>query len=147
MLVKGRWREFPDEIKRPIIEAQVLTAAGVWKAVAFQLDGGADRTVLEARLLPWLTPLVVPASQMPRVGGVGGLVGITLADTRLGFTRDDGGLVTVNGPFAVFTEAESCDISILGRDVTDNFDVIYSWPKREVLLLAPPHTYVTQLPF
>jgi len=27
---------------------------------------------------------------------------------------------------------------VLGRDVTDNFDVIYSFPQREVILLARP---------
>ena len=28
--------------------------------------------------------------------------------------------------------------TVLGRDVTDNFDVIYSFPQREVILLARP---------
>ena len=37
-------------------------------------------------------------------------------------------------------------VSVLGRDVTNNFDVIYSFPRREVMLLAPPHTYQVQLP-
>lgn len=33
------------------------------------------------------------------------------------------------------------DLSILGRDVLNNFDVIISRPRNEVLLLAPRHTY------
>jgi len=30
--------------------------------------------------------------------------------------------------------------------VTNNFDVLYSFPRREVMLLAPPHSYQIQLP-
>jgi hypothetical protein len=55
--------------------------------------------------------------------------------------------VTVSGAFAVFASPESSDVSVLGRDVTNNFDVIYSFPRREVLLLAAPHGYVVQQPF
>ena len=52
----------------------------------------------------------------------------------------------VNGPFGVFTDPTSSDISVLGRDVTNNFDVIYSYPKRQVTLLARPHSYQIQFP-
>jgi hypothetical protein len=44
----------------------------------------------------------------------------------------------------ITVEPESGDVSVPGRDVTDNSDVIYSFPKREVLLLAPPHGYVVR---
>ena len=147
MLVKGRWHEFQGEATRPIIEASVLTADGEWEPVTFLLDAGADRTVLEARLIPLLTPVDSPAALSPQLGGVGGLVETVQMQTRIRFFRDDGGHVSVKGPFAVFTELESSDISLLGRDVTNNFDVIYSFLKRDVLLLSAPHTYVTQLPF
>jgi hypothetical protein len=61
--------------------------------------------------------------------------------TLVGFTRDDGTLVTVRGTFCVFTEGESADLSVLGRDVTNNFGVIYDYPNSLVALLAPPHSY------
>jgi hypothetical protein len=32
-------------------------------------------------------------------------------------------------------------LSVLGRDVLDNFDVIFSRRRDEVLLLAPNHSY------
>ena len=32
-------------------------------------------------------------------------------------------------------------MSVLGRDVLNNFDVILSWRRKEVLLLAPNHQY------
>jgi hypothetical protein len=50
-------------------------------------------------------------------------------------------MVTVRGPFAVFTEGESAELSVLGRDVTNNFSVIYDYPNRAVALLALPHYY------
>lgn len=148
MLVKGSWEEFSDGAIRPVVYAFVQTAAGDWRRIAFLLDAGADRTILHADLLPLLAPLLLlPDEQAPRLGGIGGEVGSRLVQTSLAFTRDDGKRVTVNGTFSVFVVPESSDVSILGRDVTDNFDVIYSRPKREVLLLAPPHGYTVQLPF
>ena len=41
----------------------------------------------------------------------------------------------------VFTEGESAELSVLGRDVTNNFSVIYDYPNRSVALLARPHYY------
>ena len=148
MLVKGYWYEFHDGAVRPVVDIKVQRADDGWEKVRFLLDSGADRTVLDASLLPLLTPLLLPEQRdAPQLGGVGGSVASRLLETRLAFTRDDDKQVTITGTFAIFTEMESTDYSILGRDITDNFDVIYSFPKREVLLLASPHTYATQLPF
>lgn len=33
------------------------------------------------------------------------------------------------------------DLSVLGRDVTNNFSVIYDYPNQTVALLAPLHHY------
>jgi len=49
--------------------------------------------------------------------------------------------VTVRGSFGVFTEGESADLSVLGRDVTNNFSVIYDYPSQVIALLALPHSY------
>ena len=59
----------------------------------------------------------------------------------IGFRREDQRVVTVRGTFGVFTEGESADLSILGRDVTNNFSVIYDYPGRMIALLARPHFY------
>ena len=102
--------------------------------------------MFEARLLTLLQPLAVDADEAPELGGVGGKAACIFARTRLGFVRDDGKLVNVQGLFGVFTDPGSSDVSILGRDWTNNFDVIYSFPRREVILLAPPHSYQIQDP-
>ena len=146
MRVEGRWHLFDDGVLRPVIDAFVQTAAGTWQSLMLLLDAGADRTVLEARLLSMLEPLAVPADQAPELGGVGGKANCIFVRTRLGFVRDDGRLVNVLGPFGVFADLTSSDVSILGRDVTNNFDVIYSFPQGEVMLLAPPHRYEIHFP-
>lgn len=147
MQVEGRWHEFNDGIIRPVIEAKVQTATGNWEEVVFLLDSGADRTVFEARFLHLLSSLALLDEETPQLGGIGGTTECLFVQTRLAFTRDDGKNVSINGHFGIFTDATSSDISVLGRDVTNNFDVIYSYPQREVLLLASPHSYAVQLPF
>jgi hypothetical protein len=59
---------------------------------------------------------------------------------------DDGQLITVRGSFGVFTEGESAELSVLGRDVTNNFSVIYDYPQQIIALLAPPHSYEIKSP-
>jgi hypothetical protein len=145
MRVDGRWHRFKDGTLRPVIDAAVQTPEGTWQLVMFLLDAGADRTVVDASFLPLLSPLALPTAQTPELGGVGGKVGCVFIQTRLAFARDDGQRVTVQGPFGVFTDPATSEVPILGRDVTNNFDVIYSYPKRQVTLLAPPHDYQIQL--
>ena len=47
---------------------------------------------------------------------------------------------------AAFTDPAAADLSILGRDVLDHFDVIVSRRRNEVLLLATNHRYQIQPP-
>jgi hypothetical protein len=57
------------------------------------------------------------------------------------FMRDDGTPIRVRGTFAGFTDPGATDLSILGRDVMDNFDLIISRQRGEIVLLAPSHQY------
>ena len=142
MRVEGRWYLFDDGVVRPVIDAFVQRPDGEWEGIVMLLDSGADRTVFDAGLLELLTPLAL--ADAPQLSGVGGKVAALLVQTRLGLTRDDGNLVSISGAFGLFTDLKSSDVSVPGRDVTDNFDVIYSYPSREVLLLASPHGYGVQ---
>lgn len=147
MLVEGYWHQFDDGVIRPVVDATVQTADGDELDVTFLLDADADRTVFDTTFLSAFAPMALPVDQAPQLSGVGGQADCLFVQTRITFTRADGKPVTVNGSFGVFADAGSSDISVLGRDVTNNFDVIYSFPKREVLLLAAPHGYVVQMPF
>jgi len=139
MRVDGRWHRFQDAALRPVIDAAVLSPSGVWQNITLLLDCGADRTVFDASLLSLLSPLA--SSQILELGGVGGNVDSQVIQTQLAFVRDDGNRVTVQGQFSVFIDIASSDVSVLGRDITNNFHVIYSYPGRQVIMLTQPHAY------
>ena len=51
----------------------------------------------------------------------------------------------IRGEFAAFTDPTVTDLSILGRDVLNHFDVILSRRRNEVLLFAPNHQYRVEM--
>ena len=141
MRVNGEWLICEDGAIRPTLTGVVRTPDGQILEVPFLLDAGADRTVFSARFLARLQPLETTGNDQIHLAGVGGPVNSITIETAVGFTRDDGRTVTVSGSFGVFTESESAELSVLGRDVTNNFGVIYDYPNRTVALLAGPHYY------
>lgn len=140
MLVAGYWETDDDGFVRPMIDAKVAGTDENLVTDDFLVDTGADRTVFSAALLTRLDLATRPSTES-ELSGIGGTKECVLVDTALEFSRDDGGPVRVRGEFAAFTDPEATDVSILGRDVLDNFDVIVSRRRNEVLLLAPPHQY------
>ena len=46
-----------------------------------------------------------------------------------------------SGTIGIFTNPEACDTPVLGRDVLDNFRVIFDRGRNTILLLAAPHDY------
>jgi hypothetical protein len=141
MRANGEWLLCEDGERRPSLVGAVQAADGQPVEVTFLLDGGADRTVFSARFLHRLLPLIINDPEQSHLAGVGGAVNSITVETTLEFTRDDGRSVVVRGQFGVFTAYESADLSILGRDVTNNFSVIYDYPHQIVALLALPHFY------
>lgn len=139
MRVNGQWALCDDGTIRPIVSGFVQTADGLSVEVPFLLDAGADRTVFSAQFLNRLQALAVSSPERLLLSGVGGPAGSITVETVIGFKRDDGRVVTVRGTFGVFLQYESADLSVLGRDVTNNFSVIYDYPRQLVALLAPPH--------
>jgi len=146
MRVNGEWLPGEDGVIRPIVQGMAQLADGQWIEVSFLLDAGADRTVFSADFYDLLQPLEVSGPEQFSLAGIGGATSSITVFTLVGFTRDDGRLVTVRGDFGVFTKGESADLSILGRDVTNNFGVIYDYPNQIVALLAPPHFYEIKYP-
>jgi hypothetical protein len=108
---------------------------------SFLIDSCADRTVFSAYLLAKLNFTGNHAAAGMALKGVGGESAFVLVDTVLDFKRDDGGVVHIRGGFAAFTDPAATDLSILGRDVLNIFDVIVSKRRNEVLLLAGNHQY------
>jgi len=141
MRVNGRWLMCEDGVVRPGVFGLVRSADQQMVEVTFLLDAGADRTVFSADFLALLQPLESSTAEQIHLSGVGGMAGSITVETVIGFIRDDGRVATVRGQFGVFTEGESAELSVLGRDVTNNFGVIYDYPGRTVALIAPPHSY------
>ncbi|HEY7330108.1 MAG TPA: hypothetical protein VH592_20900 [Gemmataceae bacterium] len=141
MQIIGEWLLCPDSVSRPVVRAQVAGAAGRIIDEHFLVDSGADRTVFSADLA---ARLQLPFKQPPgstALLGIGGGSDYVLLTTSIEFTRDNGAPALVRGEFASFTDPLATDMSILGRDILNNFDVVISRPRNEVLLLAPNHSY------
>ena len=128
-----------DGIVRPVIQATALAGSGSWLPVDFLVDVGADRTVFAAPTLANLELPVMPAHQ--QLGGVGGAVPTVGIDSQIRLLCEDGRVVLFRGSFAAFTQPESLDMSVLGRDITNYFAVIIDRPGDVVCLLGQRHRY------
>ncbi len=141
MEIVGEWFPCADGATRPVVYARVFGTGGTKIDVYFLVDSGADRTVFSAALADQLQLPVSQPTDGTALVGIGGESGYVLLSTVIEYTRDDGGPVRIRGEFAAFTDPRAADLSILGRDILNNFDVIISWPRKEFLLLAPNHHY------
>jgi hypothetical protein len=140
MRINGEWYLCDDGIIRPTIQVDVEAGDGSFRENRFLIDSGADRTVSTSDLLNQLGSLINTPSGMS-LASIGGTQAFVTVQTVLEFECDDGSTVRVRGQFAAFTDPTALDMSVLGRDVTSNFDVILSHPRNEVVLLATPHRY------
>lgn len=141
MRIFGEWFCCEDGIMRPTIRAGVLGADGQLRRDRFLVDPGADRTVFSAELSGKLGLSFRNPSEGEGLKGISGQAPFVVGSAILEFIRDDEGTARVRGEYAAFTDPDATDLSILGRDVLDNFDVIISKRRNEILLLAPNHQY------
>jgi len=141
MRIVGKWLVCNDGITRPAVRADVQTADGTLQAGVFLIDSCADRTVLGTDVLQKLGFAATPAPEGMVLKGITGGCEFVVVKTIVVLTRDDRGVAHIRGEFAAFTDASATDLSILGRDVLNHFDVILSRRRNEVLLLAPNHQY------
>ena len=138
-LISGTWHVCDDGIIRPVLRAEIQARDGSWVKAPLLLDTGADRTVFSTDILQALRLQPVVAEN--RLGGVGGVVSATIVETRIRLTHENNGKVMFWGQYAALTEAETLDMSVLGRDVTNLFAIIVDWPQRVVCLLGQRHQY------
>jgi hypothetical protein len=92
-------------------------------------------------VLDWLRLTAVASEPGLTLVGIGGSRDYISVIAALEFLRDDGQTARVRGSYSVFTDPVATEMSILGRDVLDNFDVILSRQRDEVLLLSQNHRY------
>jgi Aspartyl protease len=141
MLIAGEWRKCDDGVSRPMVQSRVGGAAGTAVVEYFLLDTGADSSVLSGGLFSRLgLPSIAPPHGLA-FQGIGGTADFVLADAVLEFASEDGATARIRGQIAAFTDPTATDLSILGRDVLNHFDIILSRRNDEVLLLTPNHKY------
>jgi hypothetical protein len=146
MRIVGEWFVCADGVPRPVLKGYVVDVAGTEHEERLLVDTGADATVLTAGFLQRLgLPSRLPQTGA-RLAGVGGGQASVLVRTTLTLYADDGSPARIQGEFAAFTDPAAADMSILGRDVLDHFDVIISRRNDAVLLLATNHRYRIQPP-
>lgn len=145
MLFHGSWFLAPDRVLRPIIKAYLFASDGSSCIIPFMVDSGADRTVFSAEALDAIG-IEWPEATDLQLEGVGGRARVVNVDLAIYLTREMGNMVRFNGPYLGFPEPNDLEISILGRDLLNNFAVILDRKKEVVLLVAPNHTYSIQEP-
>jgi hypothetical protein len=141
MRIVGEWLKCDDGVVRPAVHARVAGVNGAFFADDFLIDTGADRTVLSAALLAKLGPATTQPAAETVLQGISGNSPFVLLKSVIVLMCDEGGFAHLRGEFAAFTEPSSTELSILGRDILNHFDIILSRRNNEILLLAPKHQY------
>lgn len=141
MRIVGEWFLCDDEVIRPAVSVRIGGPDGQSLDEEFLLDTGSDKTVFRTAILSRLRLPRVISPVGVTLAGIGGTSPYISVNAVLEFSRDDGMAQRVRGPYLVFTDPDATDMSILGRDVLDHFDVILSRRRNEVVLLAERHVY------
>jgi hypothetical protein len=141
MRIVGEWFLCTDGETRPVVKAYTADAGGAEVERRFLIDTGADWTVLTAELLAMLGLPSAPPPAGIALTGVGSRPAFVVVRTTLTLYADDQSPARLQGEFAAFTDPAAADMSILGRNILDHFDLVLSRRRNEVLLLAANHQY------
>ena len=139
MLINGLWCLCDDGIIRPVIQGEALNSAGEWHKISFLVDTGADRTVFCADDLSGLG--LSPLDEESLLEGVGGAAPSIVVETQIRLPSVDLGRIAFKGHYAAFTQLESLDMSVLGRDILNLFALIVDRQRDVVCLLGQRHRY------
>jgi hypothetical protein len=139
MRINGLWHLCDDGMVRPVIRGEILAADGSWLKARFLVDSGADRTVFSADILDALN--LQPTNSSDQLSGVGGMADSVVVETQIRLTHDEPGKAVFKGQFAGFTDPESLDMSVLGRDLINLFASIVDRQRDIVCLLGQEHFY------
>ena len=138
MVFRGAYDNI-NGVRRPYLTILVRSRDGAWIPLPFLIDSGADATFLDASCLQQMETDPGIVSERT-VSGVGGKAAHIQCVTALRFASEEGAK-TFTGTIGVFTDPEACDTPVLGRDVLDNFRLIFDRGRNSILLLSPPHDY------
>jgi hypothetical protein len=124
---------------RPVLEGEVLAVDGSWMKARFLIDTGADRTVFSEDV--WRALALEPVDSPFGLAGVGGAAESLIVETEIRFVHDGTGKVVFKGLFSAVRNADTLDMTILGRDILDSFALIVDRPGDTIALLGQRHYY------
>src|SRR5688572_21517063 len=111
MRIDGAWEYCIDEVIRPVVRAEVVSADGTPVVTPFLVDTGADRTVLTRDILDQLG---LPFSSLSHpIEGVGGTAASVEVQAELRFYHYEGGQASFTIRCAAVTDAAALDMSLL----------------------------------
>ncbi len=133
MIFYGRYRYF-EGTHRPYFTSYILSSDGTWKKCIFLIDSGADVTFLPYGAIQSLEIDTSKVTIKDDVGGVGGY-GIPYFEyeTKLKFVGEH--VKVFGGTVNIFLDIHATDVALLGRDVLDEFVVIFDRRKGTIMLL------------
>jgi hypothetical protein len=140
MIFYGHYR-IHEGAFRPFITGYLKQVSGKWVKFSFLIDSGADETFLHYRSIDLLNINTNNIDVRDDVGGIGGY-GIPYfkykADLKL---VSAAGNAVFSGDVNIFLDPHAVKFPILGRDVLDQFTVIFDRSQGRILLLNSPDTY------
>ncbi len=141
MRIVGKWHTCEDGTIRPVVDASVTGGGGEPVVELFLVDSCSDCTVLSALLFRQLRLTAEAPPPGLSLKGISGSGNYVVVNTVVELLHAEGGPARIRGVMAAFTDPAATDLSILGRDVLDHFDVIISRRRNEILLLTGNHHY------
>lgn len=140
MIFQGRY-ESDAGIVRPYISCEILTPKEDWITIDFLIDTGADETFLDFNSIKRLQLKTDGIDVKSDVGGIGGSdIPYFQIDSALKLISTSGTKI-FKGKLNVFLDPHSSEIPLLGRDVLDNFNVIFDKNQNIVFLLDENEGY------
>lgn len=139
MRIDGQWAPARDGEIRPVIRGIIRAQSGEFVEVPFLVDTGADRTVLSADIFRILG--LKTTTPFERVEGVGGRVESVHVETVIWLFHSERGLASFPGRYSALTDPASLDMSVLGRDIMQNFALIVDQPGGTICLVNQRHGY------
>lgn len=144
MRIEGRWIAGSDGIERPVFEGFVAGLGGILLPVALLIDTGADLTVLAPSVAEQLAGVVEPTPTVTRASGVGGTQQLHELAVDLLLPTTTGQRARIRGPLPILLASGSLELSVIGRNLLDQFSLIYSRPEGTLALLTPPDSFTLQ---
>lgn len=141
MRIEGRWLVGADGVERPVIAGFLSAPGGLQVPLNLLVDTGADATILAPHVAHLLAGSLQATLISATAAGVGGSLQMYELAVDLLLPTTSGQRARIHGPLPILLEPASLELSVIGRNLLDQFTLIYSRPRGVLLLLTPPDKY------